>query len=259
LKKLLFCASVVALTIGAIPASQAFAATATAKVPTHKCTRWNYASSSHKGQRAYGKGFIVENDVWNPERIEQKLYSCNFDSFYVQADVHNRDGSVQSYPSSQYTFRRPVKISEFRSLASDFRISGPPTGRGLDYEFAYDIWINGYGGSGHTELMIWTYNHGQRPAGSELRGTIAIDGHRFKAWVAGRVDHGGDIVTFEAINNYTAGDMNLMPFLDHAASKGWLHDGRSTPLWQIDFGAELCATATTTKFDFTDFDVTFKT
>ncbi|MFZ0668132.1 MAG: hypothetical protein WAM97_20465, partial [Acidimicrobiales bacterium] len=198
----------------------------------------------------------VENDVWNPIRIRQTLYSCNFDSFYVQANVQNRDGAVQSYPSSQYTFAKPEEISRFKSLTSEFRVSNPPTGAGLDYEFAYDIWFNGYGGRNHTEMMIWTYTDGRRPAGSELPGTVDIGGHVFEVWIDGG---DGYLVTFEAIGNYTAAETNLLPFFSYVSSHGWLHNRMSTPLWQIDYGVELCGTPGITKFDFTDFSVRFKT
>jgi hypothetical protein len=149
-----------------------------------------------------------------------------------------------------------VKISKFTSLTSDFRVSSPPTGLGLDYEFAYDIWFNGYGGSHHTEMMIWTYTDGRRPAGSELPGMVNIDGRMFEVWIYGA---GGYIVTFEAINNYTAASTDLLPFFSYASSRGWLYDGKSAPLWQIDYGVELCGTPKMTKFDFTDFSVAFKT
>jgi hypothetical protein len=106
----------------------------------------------------------------------------------------------------------------------------------------------------HTEMMVWTYNDGQRPVGGEIPGTVDIDGHMFEVFVYGG---GGYLVIFEAINNYTAGTTNLLPFISYVSSHGWLHDGMSTPLWQIDYGAELCATPSVTKFDFSDFNVAF--
>ena len=202
---------------------------------------------------------MVENDVWNPISINQTLYSCKFDSFYVKAKVKNRAGAVQSYPSSQYTFAKPVEISKFRSLTSDFRFSDPPTGSGLDYETAYDIWINSYGGRNHTELMIWTYTHGQRPAGTKLPKKTRIDGREYSVWKGGTLKKGGDLVTFVATSNYTSGNTNLLPFLRDATSRGLLYKGADARLWQVDYGAELCATRGLTTFDFTDFSVSFKT
>lgn len=259
MRKLLLCASVVTLAVVAIPASKAVAASASSTIATHECSTWNYSSKSYEGQQAYGQRYMVENDVWNPVKIKQTLYSCNFNSFFVEANVHNEANAVQSYPSSQYTFAEPTEISKFKLLTSDFRISDPPVGSGLDYEYAYDIWINGYGGKGHTEMMIWTYNDGQRPSGDKLSGTISVDGHTFYVWKGGTLGSTGDMVTFEATKNYRSGNTNLLPFLSYASSHGWLESASSTPVWQIDYGAELCQTAGMTKFDFTDFRVRYTT
>jgi hypothetical protein len=249
------CAVVTGLTICiATSCTSTTAETNTANIPTHQCSNSNYKTDAYLGHHAYGPNYMILNDVWNPEKISQTVYSCNYDSFYVDANVHNVGRSVQSYPSSQYNFVGPVKVSKFATLTSDFRVSSPPTGPGLDYEFAYDIWFNGFSGADHTEMMIWTYTDGQRPVGGELPGTVDIDGHMFQVWVYGG---GGYLVIFQAMSNYTAGNTNLLPFISYVSSHGWLHDAMSTPLWQIDYGAELCATPSVTRFAFTDFNVAF--
>jgi hypothetical protein len=227
-------------------------------VVMQQCGDPNYISSSYGGHTGYDSNYMVENNVWNPIKISQKLYACQPNSFYVSASVANEAGAVQSYPSSQYTFSSPVKISKFSNLTSDFGFKNPPTGWGLDYEFAYDIWINGYGGNDHTELMIWEFDYGQTPAGSEV-GTASLDGSRWLVWKGGTVGKdGGDVVTF--VNAPAeSGTTNLLDFFDYAAGKGWLSGGRNADLWQVDWGAELCATPKNTVFDFTAFDVKFKT
>jgi hypothetical protein len=227
-----------------------------AAIPTHQCTSPDIKSTSYLKKFSYSSNYIVMNDVWNPVQINQKLYACNFNSFYLSANVQYRDGAVQSYPSAQYTFPDPPSISKFTSLSSDFRVSDAPSGPDLDYEFAYDIWFDGYSGNNHTELMIWTYTHGRRPSGSETPGTIVVDGHRFAVW---DYSGAGNLVTFVALNNYSAGSTDLLPFFSYASSHGWLHSGTSTPLWQIDYGVELVSSPSNTEFDFTDFDIRFKT
>lgn len=235
---------------------QAVAVPTAVTVPTHPCSKPNVDSTSYLTKYPYGPEYIVMNDVWNPIQIHQHLYSCNFDSFFVTAGVEYQDGAVQSYPSAQYTFPDPPSISKFKSLTSDFRVSDPPIGSGLDYEFAYDIWFDGYSGSDHTELMIWTFNHGRRPSGIQQPGTFGLDGRRYAVWDYSGSD--GNLVTFVALENYTSGSTDLLPFFDYASALGWMHSGKSTPLTQIDYGAELSAAPDNTKFDFTDFDVQFK-
>ncbi|MGO9344516.1 MAG: GH12 family glycosyl hydrolase domain-containing protein [Acidimicrobiales bacterium] len=227
-------------------------------VPMQQCKHPNYTSSSYGGHVAYGPNYVVENDVWNPIRIDQKLYSCQHNSFYVSASVRNEGGAVESYPSSQYTFSPHVKISKFSTLTSDFGFEHPPTGSGLDYEFAYDIWINGYGGNNHTEVMIWEYNDGQSPAGSKV-GTAFLDRSRWVVWKGGKAGKdGGDIITFVNAPR-KSGTVNLLDFFHYISGKGWLSDGMNADLWQIDWGAELCAAPSNTVFDFTAFNVKFKT
>jgi Glycosyl hydrolase family 12 len=257
LPKLISCALVVVATSLLLGATPALADSSPAAVPTHECNKWNFSSSAHEGSHAYGANYVVKNNVWNPVDIHQTIYSCDYDSFYVEANVKDKGGAVQSYPSSQYTFSKPVDIAKFGSLTSAFRISHPPTGSGFDYEYAYDIWIDGYGGNDHTELMIWNYTHGQRPEGRRLSSRVSLDGQVFEVWKNGEFGHGGDVVTFEAVRNYSSGNTHLLSFFQYAASHGWLKQGLSTRLWQIDYGAELCGTPRTTRFDFTDFDVSF--
>jgi hypothetical protein len=227
-------------------------------VAAQQCRNPNYTSSSYQGHKDYGSNYVVENDVWNPVRISQKLYSCQHNSFYVSASVSNEGGAVQSYPSSQYSFSPPVKISKFSALTSQFGLKNPPTGQGLDYGFAYDVWINGYGGNDHTELMIWEYNDGQVPSGSKV-GTASFDGSRWVVWKGGNVGRdGGDIVTF--VNApMESGTIDLLDFFDYVAGKGWLSDGKSADLWQVDWGVELCSAPKNTVFDFTAFNVNFRT
>jgi Glycosyl hydrolase family 12 len=244
------------LAMGILGGCQSMAQPTSAVIPTHQCTNWNIKSTSYLKKYSFGSNYIVMNDVWNPVQIYQTLYACNFESFYVSANVQYRDGAVQSYPSAQYTFPDPLSISKFTSLVSSFRVSDPPSGAGLDYEFAYDIWFDGYGGDDHTEMMIWTYTHGRHPSGNEVPGTIVVGGHRYAVW---DYSGGGNLVTFVALDNYTAASTDLLPFFSYASSHGWLHSGTSTPLWQIDYGVELAASPSDTKFDFTDFDVRYKT
>jgi hypothetical protein len=224
-------------------------------VATQQCRDPNYISSSYQGHTDYDSNYVVENNVWNPIRIFQKLYSCQHNSFYVSASVANEDGAaVQSYPSSQYTLSSPVEISKFRTVTSEFGLKSPPTGSGLDYEFAYDIWFNGYGGNNHTELMIWEYNDGQTPAGSKVA-TASLDGSRWLVWKGGNAGRdGGDIVTFVSAPR-ESGTVDLLDFFDYAAANGWLSHGKDAELWQVDWGAELCATPRNTIFDFTAFNV----
>ncbi len=79
---------------------------------------------------------------------------------------------------------------------------------GLDYEYAYDIWLTTASAAtsnnwdNKLELMIWNYVNGQVPAGS-VAGTLS-DGS--KVWVAGSNSTG--TVSVVLPKNETSGTLN---------------------------------------------------
>ena len=90
------------------------------------------------------------------------------------------DGAVKTSPNVQQTwYPTPTKLSRWKSITSQF--SDVPPGTGPDYgiwEFEYDIWLNGLADDNSTEIMIWTYNNGQRPTGSPV-GAFYDAGHAY--------------------------------------------------------------------------------
>jgi hypothetical protein len=198
--------------------------------------------------------YYVSNNVWDPLSITQTLYACSYDSWYVYSNVISRGGAVQTYPNSQMTFESRPKLSAFDSLPSSFAESTTPSGIDYAYDFAYDIWINGYGGQGATELMIWNYNNGPLPPGT-LEGAFSDDGHTYDVYVFGAAPS-GDYIAFVATANFTSVTLDLADFFLYPTSKGWIDHGSSGKLWQVDYGVEIRSTSGhTEKFEFTNFSV----
>ena len=199
--------------------------------------------------------------MWNPESVSQTLYACNYNSWYVKSAMTSQGGAVQTYPDSQMTFNNEPAISSLTGLTSAFADGSTPSGSGFDYEYAYDIWFNGYGGHTHTELMIWNYNDGQSPGGNSA-GSVTVDGHTYDVYEGGNFDTcspapcGGVYLAFVATSNFTSGNYNLLDFFNYAISKGWISGGSSGKLWQVDYGTEICSTnGTISTFEFTNFNV----
>jgi outer membrane biosynthesis protein TonB len=225
-----------------------------------ECANPNFQTSSDSGGTSYGN-YEVTNDMWNAESVTQTLYACNYNSWYVKSNMTSQAGAVQTYPNSQMTFNNEPAISSLTGLTSAFADGSTPSGSGFDYEYAYDIWINGYGGSTHTELMIWNYNDGRSPGGN-LAGSMTIDGHTYDVYESGNFDTcspapcGGMYLAFVATSNFTSGSDNLLDFFNYAVSRGWISGGSSAKLWQVDYGVEICSTnGTTATFDFDNFNV----
>jgi hypothetical protein len=192
--------------------------------------------------------YFVYNDMWNTSgyNVSQTIYACSYSDWYVTATMDNSkgDGAVKTYPDSHRDFQNEPQINSFKSITSTFAETSPHTGI---YEDAYDIWINGIGGSNSTEVMIWNDNQRQVPSGSP-QGTATFDGRAYTVWKA------GGYVAFVANSNFSSGTVNLLAFFQWIMSKGWM-PGNST-LGQVDYGVELVSTnGVPQTFGFSNFTV----
>ena len=180
-------------------------------------------------------GYWLANDAWNSASysVSQTLYACAPGSWYVRATMNNNahDGAVKTYPNAHKDFNSSPAINGFNSITTTFAQSGTPAGI---YEYAYDIWINGIASSGSTEVMIWTYNRGQVPGGTDTGQQVSFSGHSFEVY------HGGTYIAFEAKQNFSAGTMDLLQVFQWIMGKGWLTS--SATLGQVDYGIELVST-----------------
>jgi hypothetical protein len=193
--------------------------------------------------------YFVANDVLGvsgPGQT-QTIYACSYSDWYVVASMDNHKGNhVESYPNSHRDFDSEPKISSFNSITSTFAVASPDSGI---YEDAYDIWLNGIGWPESTEVMIWTYTHGQAPGGSD-QATVTIGGESYTVW-RGRK---GTYIAFVANSGFTSATMNLLDFLRWLVSEGWVA-GNAT-LGQVDYGAEVVSTnGVPATFAFSNFSV----
>jgi len=192
--------------------------------------------------------YFVYNDMWGVSgySVSQTLYACSYSNWYVTATMNNDDGDghVKTYPNSHRDWDSEPAISSLQSVTSTFAETSPGTGI---YEDAYDIWLNGIADSSSTEVMIWTENHGQVPAGNQVT-TVTLDGRSWAVW------KGNSYIAFVAGSNFTSGTMNLLTFFQWIMGQGWI-PGNST-LGQVDYGAELVSTnGMPATFSFSNFSV----
>ncbi len=152
--------------------------------------------------------------MWNAGGggISQTLSACSSSDWSVDANVADDGGGVKTYPNSAYNFADPPEISSLASVTSTFGSSLPASG---DFEDAYDIWLNGTATSGGDEVMIWTDNQGQTPAGSQVA-TVTFDGQSYAVW-----QEAGGPITFVSDTNVTGGDLNLLQFFQWLISQGY--------------------------------------
>jgi hypothetical protein len=193
--------------------------------------------------------YILAMDMWNATAspITQTMGVCNQASWYVDdTTTSTTNTAVLVYPNVQENYSSPV--SDYSSISSSFASSSTSAG---DYEFAYDIWLNGFG-SGSNEVMIWTDNHGQTPGGSLVASDVTISGLTWDVYSSSDNSYTAFVPTDGAA--YSSGTLNLLAFFNYLMGTGQI--ATTSTLTQIDYGVEICNTdGAQGQFNFTNFSI----
>ena len=149
----------------------------------------------------------------------------------LNADKGNTE--VVGYPSDQCILYEAIPST----LTSSFDVTPPADSSGLDYEYAYDIWLTtasaatSYNWNNDLELMIWTYVNGQVPAGSVV-GTLS-DGS--KVWVRGNNSTG--TVSVVLPKNETLDTVNIASIISQLKGLGYVTSA-DTGILDVEYGIE---------------------
>jgi hypothetical protein len=162
---------------------------------------------------------------------------------------------VKTYPNVHKDYHNwstgsEPPLSNYPTLSSSFSATGPNTGI---YNIAYDIWLNGVGNGGgsNREVMIWTDNQAQRPAGSVVATGLAFGGQTWTLWATGD----NRILSFVPGTDMAAGTVNIRAMLDYLISHGRVP--ANSTLGQICYGVEVVSTnGAPGTFRFTGFSLT---
>jgi len=213
------------------------------------CTNPVFTTSDPNGGWSDG-GYYVHNNMWNcgDYACDETLSACSYSSFYVTANMDDEsgDGAVKSYPNVHKDYEAPT-ISSFSSLTSTFAATSPQVGI---YNLAYDIWLNGVATPDSTEIMIWTENYNQVPAGDQAA-TVTLGGADYDVYRTGD----GHYIAFVPSAIMTSGGIDLLELFDWVISQGWITD--ASTIGQIGYGVEIVSTDDSdARFDITDFSLT---
>lgn len=185
--------------------------------------------------------YVVSQDEWNPAGgSSQTLTAASHNDWSVHtsqppgAYVRTYPDIAQNlpgYPFSSYT----TAVQTFSDSVSYTSGTG---------ETAADLWLNGAPGTGTynsatVEVMVWTANHGQTPAGTRT-GTATIGGQTFTVWECNSPGCTGSVghiyFAFVLRGSEASGQIH------DVATIRWLVRHRlmpaSLPFDQIDYGAE---------------------
>ena len=164
---------------------------------------------------------------------EQQASNGHLSSFAVVLNANRGNTEVVGYPSDQCLTYSGLP----KTLTSNFDVAPPANSSGLDYEYAYDIWLTTASAatsnnwSNDLELMIWTYVHGQVPAGS-VAGSLS-DGS--KVWVAG--DNTTGTVSVVLPGSKTAGSVNIASIVSQLKAMGRITSA-DTGILDVEYGIE---------------------
>lgn len=163
-------------------------------------------------------------------------------SFSVKLDANPTNKNVIGYPAEQCLLYSPTMPA---NLTSSYKITPPANSSGLDYEYAYDIWINTPANlkssnmwNGQTEIMYWVYNNGQRPA-TGTDGPIKTLPDGSALWYCSTTcdNYSEPIISIVAPKNTTSGTLNIPNLINEIHSLGY--DVDQTGIIDVEFGVEV--------------------
>jgi hypothetical protein len=221
---------------------------------TTSCTDPKFVTSDPNGMWNDG-GYIVHNNMWNigGYDVSETLSACSYDNWSVTATADNSkgDGAVKTYPNVHKDYHdwstgeEPL-LSSFSTIKSTFAATGPKVGI---YNVAYDIWLNGV--PGNREIMIWTENHKQVPAGSKVASGVELSGHTWDVYATSSNGY----IAFVPHQEMTQGSLDLKVMLDWLTERGRIP--ADSTLGQICFGVEVVSTdGKPATWEVTDFSIT---
>ncbi len=233
------------------------AATAQAQDAARPCRHPEFVTSTWEG---HGLGrYYADSDMWNADGydVSQTMRVCSHGNWSVdvRADDSAGDGAVQDLPERPPRLPRlghgsraaaqlvPVDREHVRiALTAASGSTTAPTTSGST------AWPD----HGSTELMIWTDNHRQTPAGKVVERHLAFSHRTWKLWATG--DH--HYLAFVPDRPLHHGRIALLKRrFAYLAAHGYLPAGST--LGQVCFGYEMVSTnGTTRRFKVDRFSVT---
>ncbi|MDU0313850.1 hypothetical protein RKE38_09130 [Phycicoccus sp. M110.8] len=216
------------------------------------CTNPYFTTSDPNGGVTDG-GFYVHNNLWNASKYpgtKGTTSVCSYHSWNHVATASNSSGTgeVKTYPNVHKDYSGRT-IASFPKLVSSFAATSPNVGI---YDVAYDLWLNGVP---NDEVMIWTDNHGQYPAGNRFATGISVGGHTWDVYATS----GNGYIAFVPSGGarLTSGTIDIKAMLDYLVSQGRVTNGSAATVDQVCYGVEVVDTGgSPATWQFTNFSLT---
>jgi hypothetical protein len=180
------------------------------------------------------------DDTWSGDASSvgysvQDIQATNGDlaSYAVVVNANPGTTEVVGYPDDQCILYSALPAS----LTSSFAITPPANSSGLDYEYAYDIWLTTAQAATSSdwdndmELMIWAYVNGQVPSGS----VVATLSDGAQVWFAGNNTTG--TVSVVLPKNETSGTVDIASIISQLQALGYITTADNGIL-DVEYGIE---------------------
>jgi Glycosyl hydrolase family 12 len=194
--------------------------------------------------------YVVNQDEWNETTGSTQTLTATGAGAWKVTTSQPPGAYVRTYPDVSQNLPGDT-FSTYNTAVQSFTDSVSYTsGTG---ETAADLWLNGAPGtssysSATVEVMVWTDNNGQTPAGTDTT-TATINGQTFQVWecnTSGCVDSLGHIYfAFVLEGSETSGQIHDVDTIGWLVSHGLMSS--SLPFNQIDYGAEFGNMSQTTQ------------
>jgi hypothetical protein len=223
------------------------AAEPTSEAVTRRCStaaaRYLWSDSADRGARNHGPvgDYYADAGLWAAAGSDyhSRMVVCSPGRWEVTARVTDGGSrSVKAYPNVHMDFLdwnsgQAPRVSDFTRIRASYRANAARVGT---YNVAFDIWLNGIGPGAH-ELMIWTENRGQTPAGEPV-GHMRFAKRRWTLW-KGSVS-GIEYLALVPNRALSSGRLPLLEVMNRLIRTG--HLPASSTLAQIGFGVEIVST-----------------
>ncbi|MDA1359833.1 hypothetical protein O1R50_09380 [Glycomyces luteolus] len=187
--------------------------------------------------------YTFYNNIWGSGAGSQSIWANAPGDWGVRAD-HPNTGGIKSYPNVSYTLGR--NVSEMGQVTSTNAV-GVPTGDGLAYNTAYDVWGNG----NEHEIMIWTNWHGPVGPIGGPSGEVDIGG---QTWTYHQGSNGAnEVYSFLANSQSTEASIDITGHCQWLVAQGHMPEVR---IDQIQFGWEITSAAGGHDFTVNDYTLT---
>ncbi|GAB3654583.1 glycoside hydrolase family 12 protein [Glycomyces tarimensis] len=196
------------------------------QVPAQAAT---WSSSDQWGNWQTGP-YTIYNNIWGSGAGSQSIWANSHSNWGVWAD-HPNTGGIKSYPNVSYTLGR--NVSNMGNVSSSHNVT-VPSGSGLAYNTAYDVW-----GDGHAhEIMIWTqWTSNVGPLGSFVT-DVNLGGRNWRYYQGH--NGGNPVYSFLAHSQTTSSTVNITAHCQWLVNQGRLPNVR---IDQIQFGWEITSSA----------------